>query len=47
LGLSIAEVTHHQQGIRCQLLQQLLITAIPLPVQISGNGDAELCQPDA
>jgi len=46
-GLAIAEVTHHQQRIGCKLLEELLINAVPLPMQISGDGDAELCQTDA
>ena len=45
--LAVAEVTHHQQGIRGQPFQQLFITGIPLAVQVSGDGDAELGQPDA
>jgi hypothetical protein len=46
-GLAIAEVSHHQQRIWRQQLEQLLVNAVPLPVQISGDGDAELCQTDA
>lgn len=45
--LTIAEITHHQEGIGRQQIQQLLIAAVPLPVQITGDGDAKLCQPDA
>jgi hypothetical protein len=46
-GLTIAQITHHQQRIWSEMFKQLLIAAIPLAMQITGNGDAELCQPDA
>jgi len=39
--LAVAEVADDQQGVRLDLGQNLLIQAIPLAMQISGDGNAE------
>ena len=35
---SLTEVTNHQQGIRPQTAQQLMVLVIPLVVDVPGNG---------
>ena len=39
--LAVAEVAHDQKGVRFDLGQNLLIQAVPLAMQISGDGNAE------
>ena len=43
--LAVAEVTHHEQGIGLQQLQQGMVAVVPGPMQVTGNGDAERFHP--
>jgi hypothetical protein len=42
--LTIAQITHHQKRIRLEKAQQALVGAVPLTMQVTGDGDAELGQ---
>jgi len=43
--LAVAEVTHNEQGIGLQQLQQGMVAVVPGPMQVTGNGDAERFHP--
>jgi len=43
-ALPVAQVANHQEGVRPQLRKEILIEAVPLTMEISGDGDAELGQ---
>ena len=42
--LAVAQVTHHQQGIRADGLQHGMVAVIPLVVEVTGDGDLQHAQ---
>lgn len=43
-GPAVAEIAHHQQGIRADLLQNRMVAVIPLIVEVTGDGDLQHAQ---
>lgn len=41
---AVAEITHQEQGIRTDPIQHVVVAAVPLIVQIPGDGDVQLSQ---
>ena len=41
--VTIAEITHHQKPIGLQDRQQTVVGMVPSTVEISGDGDSQVC----